>query len=129
MKAQNIKKIFHFLFFLLMISKLNCNITTYQKIIHENSNYPKVITLHNQSVLLFSSIIDENKYRETKLNKNGEKIYSYIYHNLSFSANEILVASHNDTEKESILIHQDNSSYITIKKLSQGNIISSLKKK
>ena len=127
MKAQNIKKIFHFLFFLLMISKLNCKNTTYQKIIHENSNYPKVIRLHDQSVLIFSSIIDENKYRETKLNKNGEKIYSYIYYNLSFSANDMLVASHNDINQESLLIHQDNSSYIIIKKLRQGNIISSLK--
>ena len=127
MEPQNMKKIFHFLFFLLIIPQLNCNITAFHKIIHENSNYPKVIILHNQSALIFSSIIGENKYRETKLNKNGEIIYSYIYYNLSFSANDMLVASHNDINQESLLIHQDNSSII-IKKLRQGNLISSLKK-
>ena len=123
MVPQKIKKQFTFFFFLLIIQ---INSFSTHNIIHENSAFPKVISLEDQNVLIFSSIIGENRCIETKFDKNGEKIYSYIYHNLSLSAKDSLVVPNNNINKESILIHNDNFSNLIIKKLNKGNLISSL---
>ena len=120
MESQKFKKNFT-LFFLLLIIQINSFSNT--NIIHENSAFPKVISLEDKNVLIFSSIIGENICIETKLDKNGQKIYSYIYHNLSLSEKDSLVVTNNNINKESILIHYDNFSNLTIKKLNKGNII------
>ena len=55
MNAQN-KRIFYLSLFLLLIPKSYSFADSFQEEIHKNSRNPKVITLEDQDVLLFSSI-------------------------------------------------------------------------
>ena len=112
--------------FILLYSRFFTLSSTYQEIIHENSLNPIAVNSADGSVLLFSSIKDSNKIKETKLDKNGKKINSYIYNNITLSLNDIIISLNYEATQESLLIHHEKFSHEIFTKLSQGKILPSI---
>ena len=109
MQAQNMKLILLSLF--LLFSQVITLSDTIHEEIHEDSQFPKVVTLDDQSVLVFSSIIGEKKCLETKLDKKGEYIYGDIPHTQGLSGSDLLTSPHDGTNKNSILFHHGDLPY------------------
>ena len=95
--------------------------------IHEDSQFPKVVTLDDQSVLVFSSIIGEKKCLETKLDKKGEYIYGDIPHTQGLSGSDLLTSPHDGTNKNSILFHHGDLPYEMVTTYNQNTLLSSVK--
>jgi hypothetical protein len=55
-------KIFFFLF--LLVSQINSLSDTIQEELHDDSQFPKVVNLDDQGVLIFSPIVGLNKFLE-----------------------------------------------------------------
>jgi len=118
-------KIFFFLF--LLVSQINSLSDTIQEELHDDSQFPKVVNLDDQGVLIFSPIIGLNKFLESKLDKKGEFVRSYISHNQSICANDVLAALHNIPGSDSILIHHGSSPYEVISEYKESTLVSSKK--
>lgn len=116
-----------FLFMLFLFSKVYSKGDFSYQEIHNNSHYPKIITLEDKNVLVFSSIFGSNKTLESKLNKKGELIYSYTHDKLNLSLSDKLILPKNSTNQNILLFHHDNLPYEVISIFSKGKIISSLK--
>ena len=112
--------------FILLYSRIYTLSSTYQEIIHENSLNPIAVNSVDGSVLLFSSIKDSNKIKETKLDKNGEKINSYIYNNITLALGDKIISLSYEETQESLLIHHEKFSHEIFTKLSQGKILPSI---
>ena len=125
MQAQNIKLILFSL--LLLFSQVSSLADTIHEEVHEDSQFPKVVTLDDQSVLIFSSVIGEKKCLETKLDKKGEYIYGDIPHTQGLSGSDVLTSPHDGTNQNSILFHHGDLSYEMITTYNQNNLISSIK--
>ena len=125
MQAQNMKLILLSLF--LLFSQVITLSDTIHEEIHEDSQFPKVVTLDDQSVLVFSSIIGEKKCLETKLDKKGEYIYGDIPHTQGLSGSDLLTSPHDGTNKNSILFHHGDLPYEMITTYNQNTLLSSVK--
>ena len=125
MQAQNMKLILLSLF--LLFSQVITLSDTIHEEIHEDSQFPKVVTLDDQSVLVFSSIIGEKKCLETKLDKKGEYIYGDIPHTQGLSGSDLLTSPHDGTNKNSILFHHGDLPYEMVTTYNQNTLLSSVK--
>ena len=96
MKSQS--KIFIFLSILLsfcLISKINTLAYTYQYILHKNSVFPKVCTLKDGNVIVVSSALGVSAANVTKLDKEGNIIYTDFTLNQGFSEDAHIVQPEN----------------------------------
>ena len=116
-----------FLLIFLLISQVNPLSDTIQEELHDDSQFPKVINLSDGTVLILSPVIGVNKILESKLDKKGEFIYSYISHNQSMCANDALAAIYGLPESDSILIHHGSLPYEMISEYKKSNLVSSIK--
>ena len=116
-----------FLIIFLLISQANSLSDTIQEEMHDDSQFPKVANLPDGTVLIFSPVIGVNKFLESKLDKKGEFIYSYISHNQSICANDVLATLYGVPESDSILIHHGSLPYEMISEYKKSNLVSSIK--
>lgn len=70
--------------------------TTNQEEVHEDSQYPKPITMYNKDVVIFSSILGENKCLVSQYNKKGRIVFSDISSDISDSGSGRLVTVNDD---------------------------------
>ena len=126
MKSQN--KIFIFLSIILtfcLITKINPLAYTYQYILHRNSEFPKVCTLSDENVIVVSSAIGASATNVTKLDKEGNIIYTDLTLNQGFSEDAHIVQPKNsdlyfmelhdkisNNKKENLLTFKDKSNTI-----------------
>ena len=112
---------------LFLLSKVNSLSDTIQEEIHDDSQFPKVVVLDDQSVLVFSKIVGLNKCLETKLDKKGETVYSYIPHDQGLAGSDILTSPHSATNQYPILVGHGGLSYEQITRYIQGQSPSTMK--
>ena len=78
MKAIN--KIYLLVLFFTFLSQINSSALYNYYILHENSELPKVCPAEDGKVLALSTIVGEQKFMQTKLDKDAKPIYSdYSY--------------------------------------------------
>ena len=101
--------------------------TTYHEDVHQDCQFPKVVVLDDQSVIVFSSTIGGNKCLETKLSKKGEWIIGDIPHNESISGSDALTAAHDGTEQNPTLVAHGKLSHEMIYSYDNNKLVSFLK--
>ena len=94
--------------------------------VHQDSQFPKVVVLDDQSVIVFSSVIAGNMCLETKLNKKGEWIYGDIPHNHSMSGSDTITSAH-ETNQVPTFIGHGKLPYEMLYTFDKDNVVASLK--
>ena len=79
---------------LLLFCQINSLSYTYHDIIHEDSEYAKVCTLDDQTVLVLSTIRGEKKSKESLLDKKGNVVYGNMTLNAGYTGSAQLVQPH-----------------------------------
>ena len=124
MKAQNMRLIL--LSLTLLISHVFSLSGTEHEEVHQDSQFPKVVVLDDQSVIVFSSVIAGNMCLETKLNKKGEWIYGDIPHNHSMSGSDTITAAHEANQIPTFIGH-GKLPYEMLYTYDKNNVVASLK--
>ena len=108
-----ILKLFSFLILAFPILSLP---NTFQEIVHENSQYPKVCTLKDKNVLTISALIGEDKTLKSKYDSKWETLYSDKPLNIGISSNAKIVEPQNGEIDPSIyglnLYQESNNKYL-----------------
>jgi len=92
MKAQTLMT---FIFLLIsFISYINTDANTYQDIIHIDSEFAKVCTLEDKSLLILSSVRGVQKTKESKIDEKGNVIYGNSTLNLGYTGSAQVVQPH-----------------------------------
>ena len=133
MKFKNMK--IYLVSLLIIFSQINSLANSYQEEIHDNAQFTKAYTLDDENVVVIISVPGEQKVYETKLDKNGETIYSYIPFNASYSSNAELIVPHSKDGNisDSLLFHHNKQNlpgaepYDFVTEFNQGKVISHLK--
>ena len=112
---------------LFLLSQVNSLADTIQEEIHDDSQFPKVVVLDDQSVLVFTKVVGLNKCLETRLDKKGETLSSYIPHDQGLSGSDILTSPHSISAQYPVLVGHGGLSYEQITSYIQGQSPSIMK--
>ena len=108
MKTMNMK-LYMLIISLLLFCQINTKSTTYQEIIHEDSEFAKVCTLEDQNVLVLSAIIGRQKCLESQYDKTGDVVYGNMTLDRGYTGSAQIVQplSVNGTEPNYFLSHHN----------------------
>ena len=108
MKTMNMK-LYMLIISHLLFCQINTKSTTYQEIIHEDSEFAKVCTLEDQNVLVLSTIIGRQKCLESQYDKTGDVVYGNMTLDRGYTGSAQIVQplSVNGTEPNYFLSHHN----------------------